>query len=237
MHNHYYWVHWSRDVFRKEIAVLYEVIAKRLLPSFDSIDDEADAVSDETWERLGAVSHPDTDAGMDAEAAENAGLRHYEAMVNAKQALQNLFAVALHHLIEQQQMTVLRQELLLRDKDITEQTLKVTEFVKRLSDAGIGVETFAAWPTIKELREVANAVKHADGRSANWLRDNHSEIFIPPCVRGTAQSSIPNPIRWPFQPLSGQDLYVATDDLDRYFRAAEGFWREFEQALASKAQT
>ena len=223
-------------MFRKEIAVLYEVIAKRLLPTFASIEDEAEAISDETWERLGALSGPETDPGMGAEAAENAGLRHYEAMVNAKQALQNLFAVALHHLIEQQQLTVVRQELIPHGENISAKNLAVTEFARRLSAVNINVDACSAWPTIKELRNVANTIKHADGYSADRLRSEYPAIFTHPYLRNQTQLFVPNPARWPFQPLSGHDLYVTTDDLDRYFRAADDFWREFEQVLVSKAQ-
>jgi hypothetical protein len=239
--NHYYWIHWSRSEFRRQIAVLREVITARLMPTFDSIENEADAISDETWERLNAIGDPDGDLGMAAEAAEEAGVAHYLTMLDAKQGLLNLFAVALHHLVEQQQLTVIRQELLPNCEDTSKQLLKVAkfptpEFVKRLKDSGIEVETFANWGAIDELRHVANAVKHADGSSAEWLRDHCPETFTPPLVRGQAQPFIQNPIRWPFQPMSGQDLYVTTDDIERYFRAAEGFWREFEDALVSKAQ-
>ena len=241
MRNHYYWIHWSRRVFRKQIAVLRKVITERLLPTFNSIENEADAISDETWERLNAIGHPDGDPGMDAETAGDAGDNHYFKMVDAKQGLLNVFAVALHHLLEQQQLTVIRQELLPYVEDITKQLLKIVkcpapEFVKRLNDSGIEVEAFANWGVLEELRHVANAVKHADGSSAEWLRTHCPEIFTPPLVRGQAQQFVQNPIQWPFQPLSGQDLYVTTDDIERYFRAADSFWREFEEALALKAQ-
>lgn len=178
MRNYYYWIHWSESVFRKQITVLREVIAERLLPTFTSIENEADAISDDTWERLGAAGGPDSDPASDAELAEDAGLTHYLSMVDARQGLLNLFAVALHHLFEQQQLTVLRQELIPRGEDITERTLKVEEFVKRLEDSDIDVTTFVSWLELKELRHVANAVKHADGWSADWLRNHCPEISL-----------------------------------------------------------
>jgi hypothetical protein len=237
MHNCYYWISWSQSVFRKQVAVLREVITERVLPTFTSIENEADAISDKTWERLGEEGGPYSDPARDAELAENAGLTHYLYMVDARQGLLNLFAVALHHLFEQQQLTVLRQELIPRGENPTEQILKVAEFVKRLRDSGIDAETFTSWHELQELRNVANVVKHADGPSANWLRSHRPEIFTPPSFRGTEKLFVPNPIRWPFQPLSGQDLYITADNLERYFRAVEKFWREFEEILALKAQT
>ena len=235
-------MHWSRTVFRQQIAVLREMIAKRLLPTFAPIDEEAATITNETWERLNANGDPNGDPGLDADIAEHAGVSHYLAMVAAKQGLLNLFAVALHHLVEQQQLTVIRQELLPQREEITEQLLKIAKLptpslVKRLRDSGIEIEAFASWGTLEELRHVANAVKHADGSSANWLHEHRPVIFTSPFNKDKAQPFVQNPIRWPFQPLSGQDLYVTTDDIERYFSAADNFWRELEEALALKAQT
>ncbi len=240
MQNHYYWIHWSRRVFRKQITVLRELIAERLMPTFDSIENEADAISDETWERLNANGDPDGDPGMDAETAEQAGVIHYLAMVGAKQTLLNLFAVALHHLVEQQQLAVIRQELVPRGEEseiIKAAESPTKEFVKRLRDSGIEVETFTTWGELVELRHVANTVKHGDGRSAGWLRENRPAIFVPPPLRGQVQQWVQPPIRWPFQPLAGEDIYITSEDIERYFCAAETFWRDFEEALDLKGRT
>jgi hypothetical protein len=37
-----------------------------------------------------------------------------------------------------------------------------------------------------------------------------------------------------YQPLSGDDLYVTQSDLDKYFEAAEKFWRALEAELRRK---
>ncbi len=235
MNNHYYWIHRSRDGFRKEIAVLREVVVGRLLPTFALIDQESEAKVEAAWERLNATADDKSDEADAAEAAEQAGVAHYLALVDAKQGLLNLFAVALHHLVEQQQITVLRQELVLRDETVSLAMLSVTEFVKRLAAAGIKVAESTSWLEIEELRNVANAAKHAEGRSAQWLWSNRPEIFTASSLRGDAPL-FQGPSRWLFQPMTGQDLYVTTDDLERYFRAANKFWQEFEDALASKAQ-
>ncbi|HAF12795.1 MAG TPA: hypothetical protein DCK93_02855 [Blastocatellia bacterium] len=229
MRNFHYWIHCSKTVFRREIAVLRKIIDERLLPTFASIEKEADAVSDEAWKSYNTDAGPDSDPGMAAEAAHDAGVCHYIAMVDAKQGLLNLFAVALHHLVEQQQFVVLRQEFDARAP------WTLCEFVKRLDASAIKVKKFSSWDDITELRKVANTAKHAEGKSAEWLRNHRPEIFTPTCLRAEAQL-MQRPNRWLFQPLSGQDLFVTADDLRRYFRAAESFWLEFEEALTSKAQ-
>lgn len=234
MRNFHYWIHRSKAVFRTEIAVLCKIIDERLLPTFVSIEKEADAVSDEAWKRYNTDAGPDSDPATAAEAAHDLGVSHYIAMVDAKQGLLNLFAVALHHLVEQQQITVLRQELILCG-ELVDSSLNVAEFVKRLAYSDIKIESFDSWLEIEELRNVANAAKHAEGKSAKWLRNHRPEIFTPTCLRAEAQL-MQRPNRWLFQPLSGQDLFVTPDDLKRYFRAAESFWLEFEKALTSEAQ-
>lgn len=222
-------------MFRKEIAVLREIIDERLLPTFASIEKEADIISDEVWESYNTDAGPDSDPSIAAESAHDAGLYHYIAMVDAKQGLLNLFAIALHHLVEQQHIKMLRQELIPRGEPVNLSNLNVAEFVKRLADSDIKVESFDSWPEIEELRNVANAAKHAEGKSAEWLRNHRPGIFTPTCLRAEMQL-MHRPNRWLFQPLSGQDLFVTAEDLERYFRAADNFWREFEDALTSKAQ-
>jgi hypothetical protein len=232
MNNHYYWIHRSRDGFRKEIAVLRNVVLERLLPTFAQVDQESEAAAEAAWKQLNATADDELEAG---EAAEEAGVAHYVAMENARQGLLNLFAVALHHLVEQQQITVLRQELFLRDETLTYKMLSATEFVKRLAAAEIKVAESTSWQKLEELRNVANAVKHAEGSSAEWLRRNRPQIFTAPFLRG--DPFFQRPSRWLFQPLTGQDLYVTKDDLEQYFCSADDFWQEFEKALVSKLQT
>ena len=237
MNNHYYWIYRSRDVFRKRISVLREVITRRLLPTFDLIDQEADKISDEMWQRLNAIDDPDGDPAMDAEAAEEAGISHYIAMDDAKQGIQNLFAVALHHLVEQQQLTVIRQEFLKTSEKIGEFVSKnpkiYVEFAKHMRKSGIEITAFSSYAKLDELRLLANTVKHADGKSAEELRTKRPDIFVPPQLAKAGQPSIQNPSCWPFEPLSGQDIYVTANDLEQYFDAADSFWREFEDALTS----
>lgn len=265
MNNHYYWIHWSRNVFRKRIAVLREVITKRLLPTFDLTDQEGSTISDETWERLNAIDDPDGDPAMDADAAEEAGIDYYQAMNDAKQGLLNLFAVALHHLVEQQQLTVIRQEFVKADETHEAKKSKsqkiagknqgttanpfpkndalrsflsknpkiFVEFKVRMSAAGIEIGTLPSYAKLDELRLLANTIKHAAGYSVEELRAKRPDIFVSPDIGKVGQPSIPNPSYWPFEPLSGQDIYVSPNDLEQYFDAADSFWREFEEALAS----
>ena len=216
--------------------MLRDLVVERLLPTFSQIDQESEAVAEAAWERLDATADDKADEADAAEAAEKAGVAHYLALVDAKQGLLNLFAVALHHLVEQQQITVLRHELFQRNEAVSYKMLSVAEFVKRLAAANIKFAASTSSLAIEELRNVANASKHAEGTSAEWLASNRSDIFTAPSLRADKRL-FQGPSRWLFQPMTGQDLYVTTDDLERYFRAADQFWQEFEEALASKVQS
>lgn len=74
----------------------------RLLPSFDGIDDEANAKVDEAWEAMSSMPvgeyGPLIDESEAAEMAHDAGREHYSAMSDARQTLINSFAIVLYHL-------------------------------------------------------------------------------------------------------------------------------------------
>ena len=93
-------------------------------------------------------------------------------------------------MIEQQQLTVLRQELIPRGEV---EILKSEEFIKRLVAVDIKVKTFGSWAEIDELRNLANAVKHAEGKSAECLRSLRPEIFRPHCIRDDVQPLFQGP--------------------------------------------
>jgi hypothetical protein len=228
-----YWIHWSETVFRNQIAVLRSVIQKRVLPTFASIEGEADMISNETWHRLNAAAGADSDPAMAAEAAQDAGVNHYLALCDAQQGLLNLFCVALYHMVEQQMLIVLRQEL---NPQSAPESWKLCEFVKRLATLDINVRNFTSWADFEELQLVANAAKHAEGASAKNLRRVRPEIFDGQSILETGKPFIQGPTAWLFQPLAGQDLYVTIRDLERYFNAADTFWQEFADALTIKAQ-
>ena len=234
MHNLHYWMCRSQTTFRKQIAVLREVIENRLLPSFSAIEEEADAISEETWGRLEAAGGPDSDPGMAAQTAIDAGVMHYLAMRDAQQGLLNLFSVALYHMMEQQMVIILRQEL---NPKGDRKSWNLCEFVKRLIQMDIKVKDFTSWAAIRELRLVANVTKHGEGWSAQNLRQHCPEIFTPHSIKEMVDHPfLKGPQAWLFQPLAGEDLYVTIDDLQRYFDAADKFWQEFADALSVKAR-
>jgi hypothetical protein len=224
MHNALFWAGFIQDVFLPQILALQETVFNRLLPAFDRIDQEAEEASRRAYEQFASRPGPDTDLADIAEAAHEAGVDRYLTLVGIRQGVLNLFAVALHHLVEQQQLVLLRKELRSRRDEDREDLLNVGEFLSRLQAAGIDPTAYEVWDTLCELRNVANVVKHAEGRSAEALRSSRPDLFQRPSIRGDDRFGDSASIRYVYQHLSGDDLYVTPDDLERYFDAAIAFW-------------
>ena len=51
------------------------------------------------------------------------------------------------------------------------------EFQKRLKDIGIDIVAFSSWTKIDELKQVANAVKHAEGDAVQRLHGLRPDFF------------------------------------------------------------
>lgn len=219
--------------FRPQINALADVLEKRLLPTFDNVEEEAENIAENTWEEF--MSMPATgeeDPGSLAEIAEQAGVSHYILLTGVRQGMVNLFAAALYHLFEQQLMLFHRKELL----DLTEENesrhFSSKEIVRRLERAGINVEKFRAWSKIEELRLVANTVKHAEGQSAKQLLAIRPDYFRNPIGVESLFATKPDDIRI-FQPLVGEDLYVSQPAINEYKNCLLGFWDELSQSLQS----
>lgn len=231
MRNALFWARYVRQVFLPELSFLQRTVLSRVLPAFDNIEAEAESAEEEAWERLSAVAGPDSDHAALAEQARDAGVDRYLMMKSVRQATVNLFAVAVHHLVEQQQLFLLRRELLTLDEADQHALLKTRELITRSSAAGVDIESLDGWQELEELRFVANAVKHAEGPAVDLLRSRRPDLFEHPSVRELGASLSLGARRKVYRPLFGEDLFVTDADLKRYFRVAEQFWRAYAERL------
>jgi len=214
---------------------LVETLCERLLPTFNDtrLEEEARLKVEEEWQKLSS-----SQAGEDipdmadlAERASDTGLDYYVMITGLRQGIQNMFAVALYHLYEQQAMYFLRNELLPREEQDVAKFLTFCELRKRMFDFGIDLRSFKCKPTILELSLLANTVKHADGKSSADLRVLRPGLFMSPMLErmGFRQTSSPPPV---FTPLMGEDVYVSVDDLRRYADGVIDFWQELSDAIS-----
>ena len=226
-----FWADYISNVFLPYIGVIRRTVFERLLPSFESVDKEADSVMEETWKRLGQRAGPDTDPGDLAEAAHDAGVDYYVMVAAAKQQALNLYTVGLHHLLEQQQLQLLRRELLPRDEEDSVRLLNRNEFVTRLLEQGIDPTAYESWNSLEDLRFAANAIKHAEGQAAQTLKTRRPELFVYPLFRGDEVFGGMAEIQKVYSPLAGEDIWIAESDLSGFFDAVDAFWNSLRRDL------
>jgi len=150
---------------------------------------------------------------------------------SVKQILLNICATALYHLFEQQVLVILRKEILRPSKENMISLLKIKTFKDELLKGGVDIEKFSSWPILEELRLVSNSIKHAEGKSAEILRQRNHEIFINPILKKYNIASTPTS-NWLYMPLAGDDIYVQIQDLKKYHDAIRAFWNEYISQLS-----
>ena len=174
------WADYFREIFINQIEALAECLEKRLLPTFDGIEDEAEEISEKEFERLGLLGGPYLELDEIAEKAQEAGIEYCHTMDATRQGILNMFAAACYHLFEQQLFLFHRRGLLNPDEErelnakLSKGVLKIETVKDRLLANGIDIGKFVSWGTLyDEFRLVANVVKHADGWACRILQLGH----------------------------------------------------------------
>jgi hypothetical protein len=92
--------------------------------------------------------------------------------------------------------------------------------LRRRREDGVDIES-AEGPELRELRDVANTVKHGEDRRGE-LRKLRPELFHhPEFARRGMEMVVPSPAR---APMAGDGLFVTEADLDRYEAAVLKLW-------------
>jgi len=211
-----------------------QVVTKRLLPTFDTFGAEAPKHGEEWFrgktDRLDPLDSDQYEAvEYFADKAMDETFAFADMLVAMYFASVGLYSVGLFHLFEQH-FTDLPLEILeahTYNKPIT--LKKATDWLN--ANVFIDVTVFPTWPTLDELRLVANTIKHDEGESADALRGRRPDLFIYPAKREGGDSTAT-----PFQsrvrkPLFGEDLYLTTDDFSRYAGGVITFWSELADAM------
>lgn len=229
-----FWTHHFENVFTKQITVFCDSILDRVLSSFDDIDIEAEKMAEQEYERLGNLPANDefVDMGVIAEAAHDVGLEYFELMTDTRQALLNISTVGLHHLFEQQLLLFYRRQVLHPTEENDVKLLDLRKMQMHLAEAGIQIDSLPSWSKIKELRLVANTIKHGDGNSAATLHKLRQDLFIHPSLRDdNFYASLAPRV---YLPSGGEDLFVQADDFRAYKQAILNFWNEFSELILKK---
>lgn len=230
-----FWEQYIRNQFVKQIELLNESIQTRLIPTFDTIEKEAEEISQKEWDRLCSSCYsPDIDPADLAEKAQEAGIDYYITLSGIKQALLNITATALYHLFEQQIIFFLRREVLHPSQENDTELMKVSVFREQLLKKGIDIYSFRSWGKINELRIVSNSIKHAEGTSASELRKMRPDMFKHPMLRIHPEMELMHSaIYRVYMPMAGEDIFVLQDDLSEYKNVLVNFWDELIMARSN----
>jgi hypothetical protein len=214
-----------------------EGVLQVLLPNFADLERRAGEIAQAEFARIGAqpvIDDNEIDMADAAELAEAEGQKFYERMAPLHQSMLNLFAAGLYHLVEQQLAD------LCHDASFTVAPPDDSNLVRAVADwyrshFGLDLRTLPAWSMIDELRLVANVVKHAEGNSAEQLRQRRTELFEHPVMRGRdlGTSHAARPVE---HPLMGEDLYVTEGDLAAYIENANRFVEEIVQHFEARGE-
>lgn len=232
------WIPVIQSKFIREIDFLSRSLKEKILPGFNSIYKEAEQVEQEKFDELSDSIYPyeDFDESNLYEEAQDEAVEYLCLAKNIRQGVINLFAVSLYHLFEQQFLEMYRWATW-RIHDEPNLPLRLgcaTAFISH--ETTIRVETFKSWKKIKELRLLANVVKHADGYSCEKLKKKRPDLFSRPSEKQCMSSlNIDTSNRKPnlpiFSPISGNGIYVQQSDFEEYTSEVESFWSEFSEEI------
>jgi hypothetical protein len=226
--NGHHWKEYVENLVTPDFQRFGDVVRNRILPVFDGINKEADEHARQRYDELmsSAIPREDwDDGGAIAELAMEAGYDHYDMLVSMRSATLNLYAAALYHLTEQHIVDLC---VMILDYHKREE-IPPGEAIKWFKDeVGLDVKDLPSWAVIKELRLVANAVKHGEGHSAADLHRLRPDLFVLPQFKAAGIGTHRMRVR---KPLFGQDIYVSSDDFAKYHDRSVAFWNEIAAAL------
>jgi hypothetical protein len=156
-------------------------VAKRVLPVFDHIEQEADDAANQCW----------SDTDNDRTAFEH-GLSVYSDLKFVREQVTGLAVAGLYHLWER-----LIKEFIINecrsDKPTKQDVLPTNDAVLKadfpklkefLKSVGWSIKTGDFYPDLDYLRLVANVVKHGDGPSCKALLEKAPGMFVDFGTRG-----------------------------------------------------
>ena len=226
-----FWAQHFRRVFVRELRAFEQAVVDRVVPAFDNLEAEAEAVADGEYARLGSLPASDyIEMGDFAEQAQEAGLAHYETLAGVRQAILNLCTAALFHTVEQQLLLFYRRQVLHPSEEYNPALFSWKVIHQRFIDGGVNLRELKSWPMFHELELVANTVKHGDGRSADKLRSVRPEVLVPEILRNQG-GWMSKPTPYVRTPLTGDSVHVTVEDFRRYADIAVAFWEEVADTI------
>lgn len=217
-----YFDHWSRGYAVNLCQVYVCQFEKRLLPTFDDIDDEANAASGEFYSAgIASISEDGDPSSLASDAFEH-GLKVWEELDFVRSQLVALAATGLFHLWERLTKRFIAVDLRRRGFEATPPISRWTfdDTMSCLTKMGWDVRREPFFPDLERLQLLANAVKHGHGPSRDRLAARWPEVLRD---HATQPSS--------FVHLEWDDPQVTPDHFNQVASAVMAFWSSFPESL------
>ncbi len=227
-----FWADYFRTMFVPHIDAFAGALSGRVLPAFDSIEEEGRRIEQEAYRELSRWSpyddEPEPDFASAAEQARDQAITYWVTMYGVVQGVINLYAVGLWHLFEQQLAYFARHALSAEPWDPAPNP-NFEGVRAELLQAGIDSTGLPSYAKVDELRLLANCAKHGDGPSCAALQALRPSLFKPP--HHPEFDALPGNVPV-IAPLGGEHLYLTAEAFKEYADAVKALWEE----LASKLE-
>ncbi len=214
---------------KKELTIV-EYYYNRTKLQFENIDDEVKSHCQSLYEQS-CKNYPndDIDPSSLAEWISEQGLEMYETL-NLIISNHLLMTISmLYHLWEQQLIKFTLKEL----DHYFEIDKKVSDFgeVKKIFELhGIFFAKLNSYPKIRELKRLANTIKHGDGESADSLRKIRPDFFTHEVIPYDTLEMHGSVL------IDAGSINVKESDLFEYINATRNFWDEMPERAYSDTE-
>ncbi|MGO7788384.1 hypothetical protein ACC703_12995 [Rhizobium ruizarguesonis] len=193
---------------------------KRVLTQFGDLEEEAEQLARDEFNRMGQSAGPDADPGDYADAAWDRGINHFQMLTDLHNQLLLSVAAGLYHQWEKQLHEWLVEEL---NHSFPREIIgpavwkaNIDELLSLLRSLGWDSGALPCFDVIEECRLVVNVHKHGLGPSFDDLKERH-----PNHIGVTSQAVAGGSLDF----YDHTDLKITRDDLGRFYNALRDFWK------------
>ncbi|MEQ8652021.1 MAG: hypothetical protein RIC87_06115 [Kiloniellales bacterium] len=207
-----------------------EGIKEKLFPAFDNIEEEADRLSDEAYQRLVEI-HGNEDGPDIADIAESAiddGVVKFESLIFVKGQLSGLAIAGTYHLWEKTLKAFFLRELshhyMSAQRRRNVESANYNTLAGWLGAMGVTLGQKAYREDLETCRLIANTIKHGDGPSCQKLAKH-----------------APNVLRGPYGDIFGfsegnsDNLWIEPRSFEQLASSIEEFWRDLPDDMVVSA--
>lgn len=221
-----------RNKLQKELTHIYKFYFDKIEPVFACAEAEANQISEKIYNDTISSSwngESNIDQSNIIEACHKIGLEQYEILSLMRYRNLAMWILCLYQSWEQQLMRFVKKEI------ETDGCYKLTgpmDFATAKEYFKIHncpIDKLSCWKKIKELKTLANVIKHSDGNSAKVLKKLRTDFF---CWEGVPDFS-KDRLQFFENTLLDETLNIKNEDFISYYNSLIAFWDELPERMYS----